>query len=76
MSCVTLCLVGTLGEMADVLLKDRIKEWKGKRSLKECAAALDIDYPSMRKYATGKRTPSKLALAELERRMAQTEDMR
>ena len=57
--------------MADSLLKDRIRKWQGKRSLKECAAILDIDYPSMRKYATGKRTPCKLALIELERRMAQ-----
>ena len=37
--------------------------------LKECASDLGIDYPSMRKYAIGKRTPHKLALAELERRM-------
>lgn len=66
--------MGTLVEMAESLLKDRIKKWQGKRSLKECAAVLDIDYPSMRKYATGKRTPRKLALAELERRMAQTGD--
>jgi len=46
-----------------------LKEWRGKRSLKEAAADLNIDYPSVRKYACGKRTPCKLARAELERRM-------
>jgi len=53
------------------LLKDKIRAWRGKLSLKEAAAVLDIDYPSMRKYAAGKRTPCKLALIELERRMDQ-----
>lgn len=51
------------------LLKDRLKAWRGKRSLKEAAADLGVDYPSYRKYETGKRTPHKLAMAELERRM-------
>lgn len=52
-----------------LLLKDRLKEWRGRYSLKEAAAVLDIDYPTYRKYETGKRTPSKLALAEIERRL-------
>jgi transcriptional regulator with XRE-family HTH domain len=48
----------------------QLKAWRGKRSLKEAAAALDVDYPSYRKWETGKRTPAKLSLCELERRMA------
>lgn len=51
--------------------KDRLKAWRGALSLKEAAAALDIDYPTYRKYETGKRTPCKLALAEIERRMVE-----
>jgi hypothetical protein len=49
--------------------KTKLKKWRGQRSLKEAAAAIDVDYPSYRKYETGKRTPCKLALAEIERRM-------
>jgi hypothetical protein len=52
--------------------KRKIRLWKGDLSLKEAAVKLGVDYPSMRKYATGKRTPSKLAMAELERRMVET----
>lgn len=55
--------------MAEVLFKDRLKQWRKNRSLKEAAADLGVDYPSYRKYETGKRTPCKLALAELDRRM-------
>lgn len=55
------------------LLADKIRQWRGRLSLKEAAAALDVDYPTFRKYASGKRTPCKLALAELERRMNETE---
>lgn len=52
-----------------VLFKDMLKNWRGTRSLKEAAAVLEIDYPSYRKYETGKRTPVKLAQIEIERRM-------
>jgi len=54
-----------------MLLAERIRVWKGKLSLKEAASKLDIDYPTLRKYASGKRNPCKLAAAELERRMSQ-----
>ena len=67
LSCNALFPIGTCA----VLLKDRLKLWRGKLSLKEAAAKLDIDYPSYRKYETGKRTPCKLALREIERRIAQ-----
>lgn len=50
-------------------LAEKIKNWRGKRNLKEAAAELGIDYPSFRKYAAGKRTPGKLALMEIGRRM-------
>jgi Helix-turn-helix len=54
--------------MAD-LLKNRLREWRGKRRQKEAAADLDIPVPTYRKYEYGKRTPNRLALAELNRRM-------
>lgn len=50
-------------------LKDRLREWQGKRRQKEAAADLDIPLPTYRKFLYGKRTPNKLALAELLRRM-------
>lgn len=52
-----------------MLFKEKLKQWRGKRSLKEAAAVLGIDYPSYRKYETGKRTPCKMAKPEIERRM-------
>lgn len=54
---------------APVRFQDMLKEWRGKLSQKEAAAKLDVDYPTYRKYACGKRTPCKLAQAELIRRM-------
>ncbi len=54
-----------------MLLSKRINAWRGKLSLKEAAAKLDIDYATFRKYASGKRTPCKLALAELDRRLSE-----
>ena len=50
-------------------LKDQLREWQGKRRQKEAAADLDIPLPTYRKFLYGKRTPNKLALAELNRRM-------
>ena len=58
---------GNMDQMAEVLLKDRLKQWRGKRSLKEAAAALGVDYPTYRKYETGKRNPCKLAAQQLDR---------
>src|SRR5215813_3192643 len=56
-------------QMATLLLAEKLKAWRGRLSLKEAAAKLDIDYPTYRKYESGKRTPCKLALAELQRRL-------
>jgi transcriptional regulator with XRE-family HTH domain len=53
------------------LLRVRLKAWRGKLSQKEAAAKLDVHYPTYRKYETGKRTPSKLAAAELDRRLVE-----
>lgn len=50
-------------------LKAKIARLRGSRSLKEFAADVGVDYPSFRKYACGKRTPRKLGMAELDRRM-------
>jgi len=52
-----------------VRLAKRLKIWRGKLYQKEAAAILDLPIPTYRKYENGKRTPNKLALAELERRM-------
>jgi len=51
-------------------LSKRLKIWRGKLRQKEAADRLDIPLPTYRKYENGHRTPNKLALAELERRMA------
>ena len=51
------------------LLADKLRSWRGKLYRKEAAALLDLPLGTYRKYETGKRTPSKIALAELERRL-------
>lgn len=58
-----------MGALSTLLLKDRLKTWRGKRYRKEAAALLDIPLATYRKYEEGRRTPNKLALAELERRL-------
>jgi hypothetical protein len=58
----------------DELFGDRLKKWRGARLQKQAAGDLDIPLPSYRKYEYGKRTPNKLALAELERRMSERPD--
>jgi hypothetical protein len=52
-----------------MLLKKELEIWQGKRNAKTAAADLDIPLATFRKYRNGKRTPNKLALAELKRRM-------
>ena len=54
-----------------MLLPEKLKLWRGKTPWKAAAAILDIPFGTYRKYESGKRTPNKLALAELERRMAE-----
>lgn len=51
------------------LLADRLRLWRGKRYIKEAAAILGLPMGTYRKYEEGKRTPNKLAMAELERRL-------
>lgn len=53
------------------LLSDRLRSWRlGKKLLlKEAAAKLEIPHGTYRKYEAGKRTPNKLALAEITRRL-------
>ena len=57
--------------MAELLSK-RLKVWRGTRNARAAATALGIPLETYRKYEWGKRTPNALALAELERRMAET----
>ncbi len=52
-----------------LLLKNKLRLWRGDLRQKEAAAILDLPLPTYRKYELGKRTPNKLALAELERRL-------
>lgn len=51
------------------LFSRKLREWRGRRYQKEAAVILDIPLPTYRKYERGKRTPNKLAMAELERRI-------
>lgn len=52
-----------------MLLKKELAQWQGNRNAKTAAFDLQIPLPTFRKYRNGKRTPNKLALAELKRRM-------
>ena len=61
--------MGNYAGVQDLLAK-RLRVWRGKRRQKEAAAVLDLPLATYRKYEYGKRTPSKLALVELERRLA------
>lgn len=56
-----------------MLLSKELKLWQGKRNCKTAAGDLDIPLPTYRKYVTGKRTPNKLAMVELIRRVRLTE---
>jgi DNA-binding transcriptional regulator YiaG len=51
------------------LFSERLKKWRGKLYQKEAAAKLDVPLPTFRKWESGKRTPGKLTLAEVIRRM-------
>lgn len=55
--------------MIKTAFKDRLKEWRGKLYQKEAAEILSVSTATIRKWESGKRTPGKLALAEIERRM-------
>ena len=52
-----------------MLLSKELKIWQGKRNKKTAASDLGLEYSTYRKYLNGKRTPNKLAMAELVRRM-------
>jgi transcriptional regulator with XRE-family HTH domain len=58
-----------------VLLKDRLENLRRARKLrqKEMAALLDIPVGTYRSYAWGKRTPTKITMVELERRIEEQE---
>ncbi len=51
-------------------LRKKLRIWRGRLFQKEAADLLGIPVSTYRKYEYGKRSPTKLALAELERRMA------
>lgn len=61
--------IDPLGYYEIVLLSERLRLWRGRLYQKEAAAKLDLPLPTYRKYEKGKRTPNKLAMAELERRL-------
>jgi len=52
-------------------LGKRLKKWRGKLLHKEAADKLGVPVWTYRGWEYGRRTPSKLAMAELERRIAQ-----
>ncbi len=54
------------------MLKDRLRELRESLKLrqKEMAERLQVGYGTYRSWEYGKKTPRKLALAELERRLA------
>ena len=49
--------------------KTQLKAWRGNRLQKEAAADLDVSLGTYRKWEYGKRTPTKITLAEILRRM-------
>ena len=53
-------------------LKARLRRWRGKMYRKEAAAKLGVGIPTYRAWETGRRTPTKIAEAEIERRMEKT----
>lgn len=55
--------------MIKPLFKDRLRELRGKLVQKEMAAKLDVSVSRYRAWEYGKRTPEKLALLEIERRI-------
>ena len=48
----------------------RLRKWRGQMMQKEAASILDVPIATLRKWEYGKRTPNKITLCELERRMA------
>jgi DNA-binding transcriptional regulator YiaG len=66
--------IGTEGQSAQmaVLLKDLLREWRGKLRQKEAADKLEVPYATYRKWETGKRTPTKFTELELRRRLRET----
>lgn len=62
---------GTMPTLS-TLLANKLRVWRGKRYRKEAASDLGIPLATYRKYEEGKRTPNKLAMAELERRLLKT----
>jgi transcriptional regulator with XRE-family HTH domain len=53
---------------------ERLRKWRGKRRQKEAAADLDVTLAAYRKWEYGKRTPKKITLAEIDRRMISNPD--
>lgn len=53
----------------DELFKDRLRKWRGKRYQKEINDIFQVSVATIRKWEAGKRTPTKLSLAEIYRRM-------
>lgn len=49
--------------------KNQLRKWRGNRIQKEGASLLNVPVATFRKWEYGKRTPNKLAMAEIKRRM-------
>jgi DNA-binding transcriptional regulator YiaG len=54
----------------EIAWKDRVRQWRGRLTQKEAAAALDVPATTLRAWEYGKRQPKKASAQEFERRMA------
>lgn len=57
--------------MANTPFAERLEKWRTDLLHKERAALLGVELETFRNWLYGKNEPSELAIAELERRMAQ-----
>lgn len=59
-----------------ILFSQRLKAWRGKRLQKEACEDLGVSLPTYRKWEYGKRTPDKVKMMEIDRRMLANPDTR
>lgn len=57
-----------------VLFSKRLKLWRGNRLQKEAAEDLQVTLSAYRKWEYGKRTPDKVKMMEIDRRMLASPD--
>jgi len=55
--------------VAELLFKNLLRNWRGKRYQKEAAILLGVPVQTLRKWEYGKRTPTKITQEALKARM-------